>query len=169
MPRPETAEQLAVFEAWYEANRQFRKILQNPARKLRTLYDWAERFDWESRANERDRKALAKIEPRAIERTAKFLEEQQKAGALLRARGIEFMASNKIVDGRTAIAAIKEGIVLERQAIGLPDYVTQILNATADQLDTLVVSMEHRRRESLSDSEGEAEGTTGTLLISPAP
>ena len=164
MARPETPEQLAAFESWYANKRQFRTISENLGIKSSTIYGWADRYDWESRASERDRKAIAKMEPRAIDRTVKFLEEQQKAGALLRARGIEYMASNKITDGRTAIAAIKEGVVIERQAIGLPDYVTQILNASADQLDTIVIDMERRRRESLSDSEGATEGIAAAIL-----
>lgn len=159
MPRPENATQLAAFESWYANSRQFRKISENLVRPITTLYGWAERFDWEGRANERDRKAQAKAEPKAIERTAKLLEDQAKAGQLLRLKGVKFFAEHDIIDARAASHAVKTGIELERQAMGLPDYVAKILAASESELDTTIADMESRRRASLSDSESAESGT----------
>lgn len=156
MPRPESIQQMQAFEAWYANNRMVGQLLDTFGLKRSTFFSWMDRYNWHARADERDTKARAKIEPRKVDETAKLIENQKQAGALLRLKGIEYLTKARaITDGRTAIAAVKAGIELERQAIGLPDYVTQILNAPIDELRNTVADMERQRRASLSDSQGE--------------
>ena len=92
----------------------------------------------------------------AAQETAKFLKAQQQAGQLLRLKGIKHLSEHDIDDGRTAIAAIKTGVELERQAMGLPDWIAKILTDDADTLQQGIADMERRRREAFVDNEAAA-------------
>jgi len=156
MAQPETSQHREAFESWYGNKREFRKTSQSLARNLRTLYDWSDRFSWYERADARDQAAQRIADTAAAQETAKFLKAQQQAGQLLRLKGIKHLSEHDIDDGRTAIAAIKTGIDIERQSLGLPEWIAKILNADADTLDAEIAAMEFRRREALGDSEGAA-------------
>ena len=154
MARPETSQHREAFESWYNGKRDFRATSQKIAQNLRTLYDWSDRYGWYDRADARDAKAYAIADAEGARKTAEFLKAQQQAGALLRLKGIKHLSEHDIDDGRTAITAIKTGIDIERQALGLPDLIAKILNADADALKAEYALMDNRRREALGDSEG---------------
>ena len=166
MHRAETSLQLAAFEDWYGGARDFRETSLSLSVNLRTLYDWAGRYDWYARRDERDAKARVKADAAAVDRTAKFLEAQQQAGELLRMRGIEFFANGKIDDVRAAIAAIKEGVSLERQSMGLADNFVKVDNAldtdgkaAIDALDSKLSGL--AARIGASDISGEPDTVGG--------
>lgn len=154
MARPETSQHREAFEVWYSSRRDFVTTSQKLSQNKRTLYHWSDRYGWYDRADARDRAAAAIADAHAAEETAKFLKAQQQAGQLLRLKGIKHLSEHDIEDGRTAISAIKTGVELERQAIGLPDWVAKILSADANTLEADIAVMERRRREALGDSEG---------------
>ena len=156
MAQPETSQHREAFESWYGNKREFRKTSQSLARNLRTLYDWSDRFSWYERADARDQAAQRIADTAAAQETAKFLKAQQQAGQLLRLKGIKHLSEHDIDDGRTAIAAIKTGVELERQAMGLPDWIAKILTDDADTLTNGIADMERRRREAFVDNEGTA-------------
>ncbi len=143
----ETARHLEAFESWYEAKRSFRQISPELAVPQRTLFGWAENFNWHQRADERDRAAQSIVDSRAIQDRAKRIEDQRRAGSLLRTRGVEYLAENKISDERAAIGAIKTGTDIERQADGLPDYIVAIMNLSPDAKDEISAEFERRVNE----------------------
>ena len=161
MARPETSQHREAFEAWYSNKQEFKKTSENLSQNIKTLYGWADRYGWYDRAASRDRAAQKIADTAAAQETAKFLKAQQQAGQLLRLKGIKHLSEHDIDDGRTAIAAIKAGVELERQAMGLPDWIAKILTDDADTLTNGIADMERRRREAFADYEGAAaEATT---------
>ena len=162
MARPETSQHREAYENWHAHKRDFRKTSENLSVNIKTLYGWADRFQWYSRAAARDETAQRIADTAAAQETAKFLKAQQQAGQLLRLKGIKHLSEHDIDDGRTAIAAIKTGVELERQAMGLPDWIAKILTDDADTLTAGIAEMERRRREALADYAG-AAGEADTL------
>jgi len=160
MASPETSQHREAFEYWYASRRDFVKTSQNLSLNKRTVYHWSDRFFWYDRADARDQAAQRIADTEAAKETARFLKVQQQAGQLLRLKGIKHLSEKDIVDGRTAIAAIKTGIDIERQALGLPEWITKILNADASTLEAEIADMERRRREAAGDTEGDT-GSAG--------
>lgn len=164
MPRPETSQHREAYEAWYASRRDFAKTSQNLTTNKFTLYNWADRYHWYDRADARDQAAQRIADTEAAKETAKFLKAQQQAGQLLRLKGLKHLSENDIDDGRTAITAIKTGIDIERQALGLPEWIAKILNADADTLDAEIAAEESRkldagRRQAIGNPE-EAAGAS---------
>ena len=147
VPR-ETARHLEAFEAWYAAAQNWSIVAQNRTISRSLLYDWADKFNWHARADERDRKAAELADAAAVRERAKRLEDQRKAGTLLRSRGVEYLAKHEIEDERAAIAAIKTGTEIERQSDGLPQWILAVVNANPDELsaDSAEVEAEIERR-----------------------
>ena len=145
-----------MFEVWYSNRRDFRKTSEILVTKPTTLYSISDRYGWYERADARDQAAQRIADTAAAQETAKFLKAQQQAGQLLRLKGIKHLSEHDIDDGRTAIAAIKTGVELERQAMGLPDWIAKILTDDADTLQQGIADMERRRREAIADYEGSA-------------
>lgn len=169
MARTETTEHRAAFETWCLCNRNFIQTAEKIGQKRANLYNWADRYGWYDRADTRDRAAAKIADTEAAKETAKFLKAQQQAGQLLRLKGVQFITGdNAITDGRTAIAAVKTGIDIERQSLGLPEWIAKILNADASTLQSEIADMERRRREALGDSEDTAGGTAG-IAETPGP
>jgi transposase len=148
-PRPishgeETTQHLAAFEAWYGNDRSIRAISGIIGIPENTLYDWKKRWGWVERANDRDAEAREIADRAATKAQAQRLNEQRQAGTLLRLRGTEYFQTKEINNGREAIAAIKAGIEIEQRADALPDWILQILNADADELDALERAINER-------------------------
>ena len=156
MARPETSQHREAFEVWYSHRRDFVAASQKLSLNKRTLYRFSDAYHWYERADTRDQAAQRIADTAAAHETAKFLKAQQQAGLLMRLKGIKHLSEHDIDDGRTAIAAIKTGIELERQAMGLPDWIAKILTDNADTLTSGIADMERRRREAFADYEGPA-------------
>ena len=156
MVRPETSQHREAYEFWYSNRLDFRKTSESVGVNKKILYRWADVYKWYDRAAVRDQAAQRIADTAAAHETAKFLKAQQQAGLLMRLKGIKHLSEHDIDDGRTAIAAIKTGVELERQAMGLPDWIAKILTDDADTLTNGIADMERRRREAIADYEGPA-------------
>jgi prefoldin subunit 5 len=129
---------------------------------------WCSRYRWPERAAAYDahleRESRQRAEVETIKRRAEMLRKHQQAGELLRARGVEYFTKQKVEDGRTAIAAVKTGIDVERQAEGLPTWVVELMNADEHVLRERIAELEQRRRQAtvgLPDSPGDALSVAG--------
>ncbi len=96
-----------------------------------TLYNWSDRYGWHDKADERDQKAAAVVEQKAIADKVRRLEEHLKTGTILRQRGVQWLLHNEVTCARDALAFVKTGIEIERQSDGLPDIYLKIANATS--------------------------------------
>ena len=152
MARPETSQHREAFEFWYSNRLDFRKTSESVGVNKKILYRWADVYGWAERAAARDQAAQRIADHAAAQETAKFLKAQQQAGQLLRLKGIKHLSEHDIEDGRTAIAAIKTGIDIERQSLGLPEWIVKILNADPDTIAAEFAQMDRQRREALSDT-----------------
>ena len=84
-------------------------------------------------------------EQKAIKARVKRLDDQAKAGTLLRVRGTQHLIKNEIEGTRDAMTAIKMGIEIERQSDGMPDIYVRIANATSlEELNALEAEIESR-------------------------
>jgi hypothetical protein len=141
----ETARHIEVFETWHGVARNWSKTAQKSAVSRRLLYDWADKFNWHERADRRDREAQRIADESATVERAQRIEAQRRAGTALRLRGMEYLSQNGITSARDAIAAIKTGIEIERQADVLPDWVFAILAADTAELESLVKRLDAQR------------------------
>ena len=142
MSRPETAQQLAIFESWYDGGKTFRETSGKFGIPENTLYDYARRYGWYLRAETRHAAAAKIADTAATRKTAEFLIRQQEAGYLLQVKGIQHLIENDITDTRTAITAIKIGLDIERQALGMPDWITRILEADTETINAEIAVLE---------------------------
>ena len=146
----ETARHLEAFEAWYAAGRNWSIVAQNRSISRSLLYSWADKFNWNERADERDGKAQKIADAKAVQEQATRLKRQRQAGELMQERGVKYLRENDIKHERTAIAAIKTGIDVQRQADGLPDWVIHLLNADANELEKQRAELDARRRAAMA-------------------
>lgn len=154
MAKRETARHRDAFEAWYAANRSFRQTSPKVAVPQRTLFGWAEAFNWHERADARDAAAARIADEEAAKERAERQKRRRQAGELMAARGREFFSRYGIESARDAIQAIKAGTEIERKEDGVPDWVLMILNADPSDLE----KMGKLLGDSLADGEGEGEG-----------
>ena len=92
-----------------------------------------------------------------------MLKRHRQAAELMQRRGIERLAKNEIASDRDALAAIKEGVSLERQVEGMPSWVVEILNADESELQRRYAELDARRRAAMAggpDSPGDALAVT---------
>jgi hypothetical protein len=130
----ENARHLAAFEAWYDANRDMRKVAETCAIAERTGHVWAKELHWHDRADARDLEIAKRAEREAITRRVKVLRDQRLAGELMRRRGVEHLTENKIKETRDALTAITKGVELERSAENLPTVLLEVLGYSEDEL-----------------------------------
>lgn len=140
-PKPkkmrETSKHIDAFEAWYENGRNFTRTSQNCTISRRSLFTWADDFDWHERADARDIEVKRLADAEAVKERADRQRRRRQAAELLTARGVEWMRTFKIENARDAIMAIKIGIEIERKEDGIPDWVMFILNADNETLDVM--------------------------------
>ncbi len=118
----EKPDHLRAFTIWYANDCDFHKASQIIAPKMkvseRTLYDWAERFDWWGRAaiiNERVRQKAAE---RAATEKANMFVRHANYGRGLQMKGVDCFNKHRreIKEPEVAIRAIRAGIAIEREA-----------------------------------------------------
>ncbi len=118
----EKPDHLRAFEIWYANDCDFHKSSQIITPKLgvseRTLYQWAERFEWWERAAVRNERVRQKMSEKAVAEKAGMFTRHANYGRGLQLQGTECFTKYKkaIKDPETAIRAIKEGIKIEREA-----------------------------------------------------
>lgn len=157
----ENAKHHKAFEVWYAKDRNYRNASRELTAvcTLATIYRWAQKYDWETRADNRDSQAARLLEQESVGRRAAMISEQRKAGKLLRQLGLQYLVANLetvIANPKDAINAIKEGLALERQAEGLPDWVGTIVNATSQEL---MDDYQRLLKEIAATAEAESHGT----------
>lgn len=132
--RRETPKHTEAFEAWYQLGRNFTKVSKHLTVSRPTLYSWADWFDWQERADGRDKKAKQLADEEAAKERAERQKRRRRAAELLTARGVKYFAENEIDTPRDAIQAIKAGLENERKEDGVPDWALMILNAKPEDL-----------------------------------
>jgi hypothetical protein len=138
----ETKRHRDAFEVWYSANRNSVPVQERFRVSERSALLWSALFQWHARADERDAEAARQANEEAIRSRVQRLKEHQQAGELLRRRGVLYFSArnekggwqNEILEPTPAIRAIKEGIAIERQAEGMPDYLIRVLTMSEDEL-----------------------------------
>jgi hypothetical protein len=91
---------------------------------LPTLKNWSGRFGWVERTRAWDEHVIALANPRAAEAQAEALARHIQAGKDLQAWGAETLPKATVAAQATpadAIRAVKTGIDIERQGLGIPD------------------------------------------------
>ncbi len=152
----ETAAHREAFERWYGLDRNYAKSAENYPATIKTLRSWGERFGWTELADRRDMEIARRVEKDAIARKTKLIEDQRKAGQILRSVGTRYFIGDDgklkpgaISQAKDAIAAVEKGFALERQAEGLPDWVGQIINASDDEVDARFRDIESALNEGI--------------------
>lgn len=146
----ETAAQLATFQQWYQLERvdistaaamQQRPEFPELAKLDRgTVARWRIRWGWDARADELDAKARQKALDSSVKEKSQMLKRHAELGIKLQAAGqsaLDKMSSSKrkrYLTGTQAIQAIRQGVEIERAAVGLPTWLLDMESADDDQL-----------------------------------
>lgn len=144
LPHVRAALAAEAFEIWYDKNRSFDATSEVVKVGTRSLRRWADRDEWQRKADERDAEAERMAAREAIRRRAKMIERHRQAGALMVHRSMQFFANknnpNETPIERTAdaINAMSKGIEIERTAEALPTWIFELLEADDDTLATVV-------------------------------
>jgi len=133
----ETSKHLEAFEAFYAAGRNFTKVSNQVTVSRKSLYHWADAFNWHERADGRDAETQRIVDAESAKERAERQKRRRRAAELLTARGVEFLSNFKIETARDAIQAIKIGLEMERREDALPDWVLLILGAPSDELESM--------------------------------
>lgn len=133
-PAPESDEQKGAFAYWIATGRVYEQTARNYGVGKRTVFEWARKFNWIERADILEARARQEMEDAIVADRKTRIEQQLKAGTMLRMRGVEWLANNKISTAKDAVAAIVRGVEIERQADGLPTYLMNIATAPLEEL-----------------------------------
>ncbi len=131
---PEREHHRSAFTCWYDFDRHFKRTADALEVSEKTVYEWANDFNWRVKADELDAARERDSHKAAVRRQKALLEKQIKAGDLLRLRGMEYLSTTKISRTADAIKAITTGIELERQAEGLPSYLLDLTMKSDEDL-----------------------------------
>ena len=122
-------------------NRSVDAVARQLSKSLPLIKRWSAAYDWVMRVDAYDEfvdaQARKKLERDAINRRADMLRRHALSGKVLQQKGVEYLSkqgSPGIDRGADAIAAIKTGIAIERQAESLPEHLMAIVEATDDEL-----------------------------------
>lgn len=157
----ETGDHHAAFERWYENDRHTPEVAKEFRVTERTVREWAARFDWNTRADRRDREAADRADRDAIRRRAAMLIKCRQAGELMVSRGIERLAKHPLESDQVAISAIKTGSDVWRTAEGLPAWAVEIMEAGPEELERLERDLDNRRSAALGSGEEAAVTLNG--------
>jgi hypothetical protein len=130
----ENSEHMRLFEIWYACNRNSNRAAKQAGYGHVTIRRYREWFDWERRADERDKAFQTVADKAAIHRQTEMLDKHFTAGNSLIDRGLEYLQKYEIDNARDAINAIRVGIEVQRRNQGLPDWIAQIASSGDDEL-----------------------------------
>lgn len=154
----------AAFQAWYAMGRpssdgfvkQYRDA-QTGGKKLakRTMEDWRHKGNWDARADELDAEATKAAEEKLVADRAKMLETHRNLGKMLQRAGQEYfmdsdtgrLKEGAITSDANAIYAVRSGVGLERDAVGLHEVVAVIGGMDDAQLKAYILSQLSERGE----------------------
>jgi hypothetical protein len=151
----ETSAHHEAFLWWYRNDRTIADTCRHLQVPERTLHAWITRFKWHERADELDRKTNERLLKKAAndkaKRQAEMLKRHYDVGQALIAKGADFLQKNGLESGSQAISAMKEGVKIQRQSEGLPDWLIDLANKSPEEL---ILEHERLSRELEPDEAG---------------
>lgn len=120
----ETAKAYEAFAVYRDAgaSRSLADTGRKLGKNLTTLGEWSSKNGWVERARAWDEHVIALANPRAAEAQAEALARHIQAGKDLQAWGAKVLpASEANATPADAIRAVKTGVDIERQGLGIPD------------------------------------------------
>ena len=144
-----------AFQAWYSLGRpsinsfagSYTDLENHRSPGQRTLQRWCTRFSWHARADALDAPAVQLAESTMIEQRSQMLLRHQAEGRLLQQRGIEYLQGNPLTNDHAAVRAIETGIALERQVLGMPQLVAEIIAMSTDELREFISTQQQAQAE----------------------
>jgi len=162
-PALESAKHVAAFEAWYVSDKNFEKARRMLATSdpplvisKDTIYRWRDLYNWDAKARERDEAVQRERTEQAVKAQVDFLNRKANYGKLLQKRALQFFQAeqfktdqfgNLVLDtngkaiplqhvnnAAVGVQVLQAGVLLEQTAMGLPEWITEVLNADADTL-----------------------------------
>lgn len=132
---PATPKRELAFQQWYaDPERDVEALAKSVQVSRRTIDRWMQKYNWQTRAAELDQRARVKAERELVKRRAEYFERVAREGALLKAKGVEYLAKSGVDNGQQAINAVAAGDELQRRALGVPDKVVKVLGMSDDEL-----------------------------------
>lgn len=137
LTKGELPKHIIAFRIWYANDCDFHKTPPILAPKIRvaerTLYEWAEKFNWYGRAKILNDRANLKVDADVVRKRIEMLDRHSQTGRLLQQRGLERL-KRPINDTGDALRAVRYGVDIERKAEGFPDYVAEIMGKSDDEV-----------------------------------
>lgn len=143
-PRRETLFQRRVFSVWYQLEGDFDAAHAYLTQKgpeagvkvpsVSTMRSWSRTFAWKIRSRSMDHTVEKKITDTDIEKKKHATMLHEEAGLLLLQKGMDYLKAGELDKGSDAVAAIKMGVDIHRQAIGLPAWAVEIGGLSDEEL-----------------------------------
>ena len=151
-PAPEASKHVEAFEAWYVSDKNYEKARSMLASSYPplviskdTIYRWADAYNWLTRASERDQAIARQRTEQAIKAQVEFLNRKANYGKLLQKRAMQFFGDKRDANGQVidiqhvtnaavGVQVLQAGVQFEQTAMGLPEWITEVINADADTL-----------------------------------
>jgi len=184
---PETSKHIQAFEAWYACEKNFDKARHLLAASTPplviskdTIYRWRDAYNWDGRAGERDEAVAKERAEKAVKAQVEFLNRKANYGKLLQKRAIEYFkdvvdANGKpipkdyVTSAAVGVQVLQAGVQLEQSAMGLPEWITEILSADEQTLrrvyDTALKEL--ASATNFDADEGDKDATFPAVQIKP--
>ena len=199
-PAIEKSQHIQAFETWFACEKDIAKTQRFLATSqppvsvsLDTLYRWKAKYNWDARVRERDEAVAKERTEQAIREQAEFLKRKANYGKLMQKRGLEFFNTqlykmdaqgNPILDksgkaipiahvnnAAVAVQVMQAGVALEQSAIGLPEWITELMTADEQTLrrvyETAVAEL--ARASNIDADEADKDSAFPAVEIKPLP
>jgi len=153
----ETPRHREAFEQWYaDPDRNVTAIARQYGVTDTAVHKWRQKFGWDARAAERDREVERRARNESIRRQADMLKRHAQSGRALQQQGLKRVLQG-IESDQAAIRAVTEGVRVERQSEGLPEWIFEILNASNDEL-------QRKYADAIAEADGDTAGDAGPQI-----
>ena len=160
-----------AFEVWYDNDRDTQLTAKMLHRSGDTIRRWVRTFDWHRKADRRDAKMQQKIEQQGVAARERMFNRQIAIAQALQAKGYEFITTQPVLKTSDAVQMIRQGVDIERTAMGLPTQLMEISAKSDSELireftevsQQLVGTVIDVRPKALGPAEGGTEEEGGEL------
>jgi glucan-binding YG repeat protein len=155
-PRRENDRHRRAFETWYHCDRNFIDTHRESGVPEPTLRDWAERYNWHIRADQRDERKQTLAERVEMETYKDRIARTLEAADLIREKGIQYYLNKDVLTGPEALNAIKLAAEIYGKIQAVPGWIMELLGAdeaTLERLDAQLSAEGHRTSSDSADDQ----------------
>lgn len=140
----------AVFYTWYNKGRCGIKVLAGYINRdengrlpsIQILSKWKNDFNWEERANQLDIEVKAKVDGEVVAEKAEMLQRHALLGRRMQDIALEYLEEHQDeLKSNNAVRLLVEGVRIERESLGLPSIISEIVKTSDEDLLKSIVDL----------------------------